>query len=1640
MKADVASSLPRRTSRDPISDSPAPLFANNPTSSDRLSALPAMPQGYYNLPMARIDPNNRTGTGGEDLLSQNFNWSLPLVGLSGRGLDLGLTLSYNSLVWTRSGNYIDFDTDEGSIAPGFRLGFPTVEGPDYNDQAGTYFYLMVTPSGARVELRRIGTSTTYESADSAHLQLVDYGSSLLVRSTDGTQLNFITVNSTWRCNQIKDRNGNYLTVSYNSYADITTITDTLGRVVTFNYDGYANLISITQAWNGQAHYWATFGYGSVYIGSNFPGLTSYGPDGSYVTVLTQVGLPDGSRYNFEYNSSYGMVSTIRHYAYDGDQQRYTSYLYSASGSDCPRISERHDWAENWTGLNGVPAEVVTQYNLPGDGSHQMIAPDGTVYREYYGTGWQKGLTTQSEVWSGGVRQKWTTTAWTQDNTSVNYQTNPRVTETNIYDAAGNRGRATIDYNSVAVGATTCHLPETVRQYGGINGDQLLRRIVTLYSWDQALLDRRVIGLMSRREVYEGESTLVSMVAYIYDWVAGYMDGTAPAVQHDTANYGPSLGAGRGILVAAFRYNVNDTSQGIWAQTFGYNLAGETVWMADGVGHRTNISYADSFSDGNNGRGTLAYPTTVTDPDGFSSTAQYNYDFGARTQVQGPPPAGQSQGIIQTFAYDNAARIQQVTTTNNGAYTRYVYGPNYTQSFSSVNNVADDAYSIQYLDGAGRTILAGGNHPGSSGGYRGIWTQYNIMGHVMRQSNPTEITAGWLTSGDDAAGWLFTAYDYDWKGRPLVTTNTDGTQKYASYGGCGCAGGEVVTLTDEMGRQQRVTSDVLGRTWKTEVLNWDGSVYSTTENTLNARDQVTLVRQFQGTDTSGVYQDTVMTYDGHGRLQSKHLPEQNSGAATTYSYNNDDTVNSVTDARGASATYSYNNNRHLVSGITYSAPSGVVTTPDASFSYDPAGNRTSASSGTGSSTYGYDQLSRLISETYQFSDLSGSYALNYGYNLGGELTSLSIPFTSQSIGYNYDSAGRLSSVSAGGFSVNSQPVTSFISSIAYRAWGARKSTTYGNTVSEALSYNARLQPTSYTLGNVNYTNTNVWPNQSFSSMGWTYDYYDDGRVNHAYDSTWNFWDRSYAYDHAGRLQEADTNRVAHGLSWDYWHPDPYKQTWTYDVWNNLKRAGYLYNDPLSDSSAYTNNRRSDSAYDANGNVTANLSYQNTFDVFGSNTHATSVQQVGDGSTQWPQQPAIDITETYEANGHPCKRTQIMRQNDYDLDTGEFTGVSEDTLTSHYLYSSVLGARVVEIDGYGQVNTWIYAGGQRIAAAVAGTYANTTFEHDNPVTGSWVTTNGHSASRAAARQERDPLNAQLPLTNPGGATYAAQNWNQPLFIEGGDPSDLSGGCQLDGLATACSNVEHGLDTGAVVGELSVGGKGIGFWDFTGHGQLGLDYLSGKYGSIRIGVWHEEPGKMGDTNTYAASGNVKDDDGNPITDVLYGNSSGYYTYTFVNASFGPQNSDKHHQTFTLEQRLTANIAGNIAITPLIERPECRKYVTGRKMTAKQAVKLFLNVVNSMTYDPQLLDFAETDEDFGRVRLGYTFFNPSEASPSLLDLLEQTGGVKDTSALMTAVSQQAYIELHEFKHKATRKKHVGAKELGEWYKGLYDNCFKEK
>jgi YD repeat-containing protein len=1335
------------------------------------------------LATARVDPFNETG---DQLRARDCEWSVGLLSLPGRaGLDLGLGLSYSSLVWMRSGPYAYFDEDRGSPSPGFRLGFATIRGPFFDAQVGRNVYMLVSSRGSRTELRQVGTTSTYEAGDSSYLQLIAGSGSLLLRTTDGMQMSYAPLGDGWRAATVEDRNGNYINVSYDWRGDITNMTDTLGRVVTFNYDTNANLSTITQTWqvNGvaQAHTWASFGWGTQPLQQDFSSIAAVGTySGEVVPVLTQVGLDDGTRYNFEYTGA-GQVRAIRRYTSDNVERSHTIYDYATLADDCPRVIDTRVWADNWTGTGGVPSEVVTQFADPGDGSHEMIAPDGTVYKESYGTGWQKGMATGSEVRSGGVLQRQTTTQWVQDDMTVGvgYQTNPRVIETNIYDfpvnTPSNRRRTTIDYGSYA----QYGLPHLVTEFAG-DGVHELRRSYTDYNLTQPYLDHRIIGLPSEMSVVDGPTgNIVSREVYQYDrqgddgWGDTYFSAQAPS----TGYADPGYVVGRGNLSAVRRYNcannttAYDDNQAVWVRLNGHDIAGSVVWTKDAgsprpgdgviVPHRTGFSYADSFSDGNNSRNTFAYPTTLTDADGFSSSVQYSFDFGAKTRMQGPPPANQPNGIIQTFTYDSAARIQQVTTTNNGAYTRYLYGPNYVATQATVNAVADEAYTNTVFDGVGRPFTVASNNPSSTGGYKAQVTKYDVMGRAVKQSNPADTDNAWNPVGpDDGAGWLYTQQSYDWKGRPKVTTNTDGTQKSATYDGCGCAGGEVMTLTDEMGRQQKVYSDPLGREWKTEVLNWDGSVYSTITNTFNARDQVTLVRQYQGTEGSGVYQETVTDFDGYGRLQSRHAPEQDAGQSTVYVYNPDDTVYSVTDARGASSTYTYNH-RHLVTGIGYSAPAGITAPPSVTYDYDGAGNRISMADGSGSTTYQYNTLSQLEVERKHFNGLSdpnNSFPITYSYNLAGEPKSITDSFNA-TVGYDYDRAGRLGGVTNTGFA-NQTNVANYATNMRYRAWGGLKRFSFGASGQHTVSvgYDERLRVHTYEIDFVG---------PSHITNGNEFQYYDDGKIKYSREYNSSSPDRAYAYDAAGHLTQALTGAEARGEAVTNIHQRdliPFRHDYQFDVWGNMKNAsGWHWSHSIpANVSTYVNNRNQAFTYDAEGHVTVEETRHYIYDAAGRMTLMTE-------PPRRQNRPATTLAYQYDGDG---QRVQTVG-NDFD----------NGNTHSYELRSSLLKGQVLtSLSAQGQKASGnVYANGELLAIqSISGAV---TWMHNSPDgSGHWATTSYSTNDSTGRSLELDPLGQDVGLDSP----YVAGGDGLGNYPNYGDAADLTSGCALDGSAIPCEIV--------------------------------------------------------------------------------------------------------------------------------------------------------------------------------------------------------------------------------------------------------------
>jgi RHS repeat-associated protein len=1252
----------------------------------------------------RDEPQNDTGDSGVDLGSRNFNWSTPLVHLPGRaGLDVDLTLYYNSLVWTKQGNGIQFNPDNGYPGPGFQLGFPLVQERYYDSDSGTYAYMLVTPTGSRVKLVYVGNNAqgqaVYEAIDSTYTQLIDYGTGgALVRTSDGTSYTFVNIASgEKRCTQIKDRNGNYISIAYNGANRVSQVTDTLARVIYFNYDADGNLASLTQARSahGLTDTLVTFSYGSLYMQPSFPGLSVFGPNNTHISVLTRVTFPNGSRYDFEYNP-FGQIHTIRNYAPDGHQLSYIgynlpgSYWAGMSGqSDCPRFTERRDWVEY--GVMNQSQEVVTSYATAADSSwSQMTLPDGTVHKEFYATsGWQKGLTTQTETWSGGVRRKWTTLAWTQDNTGLSYQKNPRISEVNLYDAAGNRRKTTFSYHS------SFGLVHTIEEYAA-DAVTVLRRTHHDYKMDAAYIDRRIIGLPFQRQVFDTNWNLVSKVQYSYDWASWggdmFQDTPAAATQHDRTNYGPSFIFGRGNLGCIHTFDVTDPNNAnntVQETKFRYNSTGLVLMERDHNWHSTTFDYADSYSDGVN-RNTFAFPTRITDGDGNQSTTQYNYATGMVTRTS-TPSSGTGAGttyLTQTRTYDSVGRLERITTQNNGAYTRFSYPASmgYVQQYTTVVSGAGEAYSAAHFDGVGRVRATAESFPGSAGGYRATHHMYDSMGRRAQTSNPTEINGSWVPTGDDSA-WVWTTQAYDWQGRPTLTTRPDGYTSESIYGGCGCAGGEVITVRDERGRRRKLYKDVFERLSKVEELNWDQTVYSTTTYTYNTRDQITQINH--------AGQLRTYEYDGRGRVTARTTPEQ---GRLTYAYNMDDTVSVITDARGATSSFTYNG-RHLPNSITYGVPGGVAATPNVSFAYDAAGNRTQMSDGLGTMTYSYDSLSRLQWEERAFSGL-GTFRLTYAYNLAGQLTSVTNPWGSQ-VGYTRDSAGQVTAVTGAG--PNSFNLYAY--NIAYRAAGVLKSQTYNNSRTLNITYDNRLRMKTWNVP---------------GTLGWeySYDHFNEhtGRVTYArnlYDST---LDRSYDYDHVGRLTIAYSGMDARahvgvpGSSWGV-QDGPYASPNFYDVHGNLTgRQGWGGANPWF-SATYTNNKRNGFTYDAAGNLLNDLGQNFTYDATGQQATASY--------------SGYSLTNSYDGDRLRGKKT-------------------ENGAVTYYLRSTALGGQVAaEINSAGGWSRgYVYDGGGQLLVLQQG--GSVRYVHQDPITKSQRITDTIGT-----------LTAAIDLDPWGGETNRSQN---------------------------------------------------------------------------------------------------------------------------------------------------------------------------------------------------------------------------------------------------------------------------------------------
>jgi YD repeat-containing protein len=507
----------------------------------------------------------------------------------------------------------------------------------------------------------------------------------------------------------------------------------------------------------------------------------------------------------------------------------------------------------------------------------------------------------------------------------------------------------------------------------------------------------------------------------------------------------------------------------------YDDAGTKLSDTDAKGNQA--TYTAMCSD--------AYPSIVTLPVTVNTTnlqASTFYDCSSGLVTSTQDVNSQPTTYLYFTSGSNIGRLQTVTRPDGGT-TTYAYPSSKEADQTITQSASVSTKHESILDTYGRKYEAITAAPE---GTISSETTYNAAGR------PYSVTTPHLGTSSSTDGTTYTYYDV--LGRPTKVVAPDSSTATSTYSG------NSQTMTDALSHSRQYTYDAFHRLTSVLEPNSSGSLTNETDYQYNALDQLTQVDQWGGpkNSTSPGDRQRLSSYDKLGRLISSTTPE---AGTITYSYltngilcaGNVTRPCSKTDARGVTTLYSYDALNRMVSKSYSGDTSGTLSS---CFQYDSStvsgasgnllGRPTNqwtqhASAGACSasmltnggyvtlrSMLGYDAMGRLQSErqcTPSNCSSTTPYALSYGYDLAGDLTSYSNGLSSTpgagasplTLGQSFDEAGRLQTVTST-WSDGTHPATLF-SAPAYAPPGALTNATYGSGIKLTRNFNGQLLPTS-----------------------------------------------------------------------------------------------------------------------------------------------------------------------------------------------------------------------------------------------------------------------------------------------------------------------------------------------------------------------------------------------------------------------------------------------------------------------------------------------------------------------------------------------------------------------------------------------------
>ncbi|MGH9842125.1 MAG: RHS repeat domain-containing protein, partial [Blastocatellia bacterium] len=1055
--------------------------------------------------------------------------------------------------------------------------------------------------------------------------------------------------------EIKDRNGNFITINYKTLTFSSSpqrtkvvpdyLIDTAGRRIDFNYQNN-RLTSISQNRGGAVFTYAYIDYRPVTIQTNYTNTDPANINGTQVYFPSRITYPTGVNFRFNY-TGYGQIDVIEKWvpaiAGQGAERKIasTTFYYYDPSLGTQYFSQRIEWTENGPG-------GAYQYYYDTANGHELTDPTLRYFRVRL-----NGMTLTTRVFPAGSdnHTKMDEATYVSDG-GVSYLSNPRVSQTKV-----NGGRTT-NYSYLQLDGMWL-----VQNKDEMQQQTLYRRTTTSYTSYPA---QYIFGLPQQVSVYKGSNILLSRVANNYDETGSYTDSNNQSasyfidasgegvIQHN-ASYGGGF-TQRGNLTSVVQSSVVNGSVTATrtVKRVSYDTNGNVRAEADGAANRRQIVYTDNYSNKPGGVGqTHVQVYTAADPTGFRAGSQWNYYTGQTIKTFNLTPGSSTEQQVVTTSYDFADRPLQ-TTRPDGGWVKTAYWENWLATVSSqIVETGKTRYQFALMNGLGAAFKKASDHPdGVAGKYSGHITVFNSVGEVRDSSNVIAIDGAWTPTAEDAStGFLFTNLTRDELSRLKIVTLPDNNTRQYDYTGCGCAGNSETRVTDEMGHYTETRTDDFRRLSEVEEMNpFFGDVYSKAQYLYDELDRLIEIRHSNGDGAK--IQTRTFGYDGYGRLQSENTPE---GGIVTYTYKANDLVWTVANQRNITVTNSYNT-RNLLEQVSYSDG-----TPAATFGYDAFGARNSMSDGEGSMSYVYNSYRQLESETRTFTGLPGkSFVLGYSYNLADQLKSVNYNYVggsfNKNVNYAYNSVGALSGVGTNLIGSDPNATTNVLNTVAYRGSGALKSLNYGNGRRLQMGYNAnRQQPTSMKV--------DMASNPSDKILDYAYQYYDaNGKNNNRIRKITDAVDASYTTDYTYDDYDRLTIASAPAYSRYYW----------YDEWGNIKNfSGLTLNHATNASGAPATNRISTAvagsttythSYDAAGNLTNDGSYAYSYDG------ANRLKEVGTGGQN---------TYGYDGNG---MRVRV---------------VSGGGLPTFYVRSSVLGQVVLEVNQTLVLRAYVNAAGKVVA---------------------------------------------------------------------------------------------------------------------------------------------------------------------------------------------------------------------------------------------------------------------------------------------------------------------------------------------------------